>query len=118
MACGTLPQLGLMSGATSAPRIRTSETLVRGSGAGELNHSATGLAPKTVVSCIAFKTMPLVTVYVGHWVTIYALQSRYARKYTFLYCSLNIFYLVSVSQQNAGGEKNYTPTLLVKTGSV
>ena len=40
-----LPQHGLMSGAMSAPRIRTGETLGRQSGARELNYSATGRAP-------------------------------------------------------------------------
>ena len=40
-----LPQYGLMSGATSVPRIRTSKTLGHQSGARELNHSATGLTP-------------------------------------------------------------------------
>ena len=39
-------QHGLTSGAMSAPRIRTGETLGRRSGARELNHSATGPAPK------------------------------------------------------------------------
>ena len=37
-----LPQRGLMSGAMSAPRIRTSGTPGHGSGALELNHSAMG----------------------------------------------------------------------------
>ena len=40
------PQRGLMSGAMSAPRIQTSETLGCQSGARELNHSATGPAPQ------------------------------------------------------------------------
>ena len=40
-----LPQHGLMSGAMSAPRIRTGETLGRGGGSRELNHSATGPVP-------------------------------------------------------------------------
>ena len=39
------PQQGLMSGAMSAPRIRTGETLGRRSEAPELNHSATRPAP-------------------------------------------------------------------------
>ena len=39
-----LPQNGLMSGAMYAPRIRTSETPGRQSGAHKLNHSATVLA--------------------------------------------------------------------------
>ena len=43
--CGMPPQYGLMSGAMSAPRIQTSETLGFQSGVRELNHSATGLAP-------------------------------------------------------------------------
>ena len=41
VACETLPQHGLMSGAMSVPRIQTSETLGRRSTASELNHSAT-----------------------------------------------------------------------------
>ena len=41
-----LPQHGLMSGVMAAPRIQTCETLGRQSGARELNHSATGPAPK------------------------------------------------------------------------
>uniref|UniRef100_A0A9L0RV82 Potassium channel tetramerization domain containing 19 n=1 Tax=Equus caballus TaxID=9796 RepID=A0A9L0RV82_HORSE len=45
VAYGTPPQRGLTSGAMSAPRIRTSETLVACSGVLELNHSATGPAP-------------------------------------------------------------------------
>ena len=40
-----LPQHGLISGAMSAPRIQTGETLGRQSGACELNHLAMGLAP-------------------------------------------------------------------------
>ena len=43
VACGTLPQHGLRSGAMSASRIQTSETLGLRSGVRELNHSATGL---------------------------------------------------------------------------
>ena len=46
VACGMLSQRGLMSGAMSAPRIRTGETLGRQSGAHELNHSAMGPAPR------------------------------------------------------------------------
>ena len=42
-----LPQRGLMSGALSVPRIQTGETLGPHSGARELNHSATGLAPRS-----------------------------------------------------------------------
>ena len=38
VACGMLPQHGLMSGAVSVPRIRTGEILGRQSGARELNH--------------------------------------------------------------------------------
>ena len=49
MASGTPPQHGLMSGAMSAPRIRTSETLGHRSGARELNHSAMGPAPVVLV---------------------------------------------------------------------
>uniref|UniRef100_A0A9L0JLB2 Prostaglandin E synthase 3 n=1 Tax=Equus asinus TaxID=9793 RepID=A0A9L0JLB2_EQUAS len=45
VACETLPQHGLTSGAMSAPRIQTGETLGRCSRARELNHSATGPAP-------------------------------------------------------------------------
>ena len=45
MAHGTPPQHGLMSGAMSTPRIRTSETLGRHRGAGELNHLAVGQPP-------------------------------------------------------------------------
>ena len=37
-----LPQRGLMGGTMSVPSIRTCETLGHRSGAGELNHSATG----------------------------------------------------------------------------
>ena len=44
VACGTPPQHGLMSGAMSAPRIRTGETLGRCSGACKLNHWAMGPA--------------------------------------------------------------------------
>ena len=40
--CGMPPQLGLMSGAMSAPRIRTRETLGHWSRACELNHSPQG----------------------------------------------------------------------------
>ena len=46
VACGMPPQSGFMSGAVSVPRIRTGETLGHRSGAHELNHSATGLAPE------------------------------------------------------------------------
>ena len=46
VACGILPQCGLMSGAMSTPRIRTSKTPGRGSGACELNHLAMGPAPR------------------------------------------------------------------------
>ena len=46
--CGTPPQRGLMNGAMSAPRIRTGQTLGRQSRARELNHSATGPAPKNL----------------------------------------------------------------------
>ena len=51
VACGTLPQRGLMSSAMSVPRIRTNKTLCRQhcaacSGVHELNHSATGSAPQ------------------------------------------------------------------------
>ena len=42
-----LPQPGWMSGAMSAPGIRTGETLGRRSGVRELNRSATGPAPMT-----------------------------------------------------------------------
>ena len=45
VACRMLPQHGLMSGAMSAPRIRTHESLGRWSRGRELNHSATGPAP-------------------------------------------------------------------------
>ena len=45
VACGMLPQHGLMSGAMSAPRIWTGETLGPRSGGHELNHWATELAP-------------------------------------------------------------------------
>ena len=45
LLCGTLPQHGLVSGARSGPRIRTSKTLGSQSRVHEFNHSATGLAP-------------------------------------------------------------------------
>ena len=44
MACGTLPQHGLMSGAMSTPRIRTGETPGHQGRACKLNHSATRMA--------------------------------------------------------------------------
>ena len=59
MACGTLPQHGLMSGTMSAPRIQTGETLGRCSGARQLNHSATGPAPQINIlniQCASFET--------------------------------------------------------------
>uniref|UniRef100_A0A9L0TL24 Coiled-coil domain containing 126 n=2 Tax=Equus TaxID=9789 RepID=A0A9L0TL24_HORSE len=43
--CGTPPQHGLMSGATSTPRIRNSEALGCRSRTHELNHLAMGPAP-------------------------------------------------------------------------
>ena len=45
VACGTLPQHGLMSSAMSVPRIRTYETLGCLSRACKLSHWATGPAP-------------------------------------------------------------------------
>uniref|UniRef100_A0A5F5PSX9 D-aminoacyl-tRNA deacylase n=1 Tax=Equus caballus TaxID=9796 RepID=A0A5F5PSX9_HORSE len=45
VACGTPPQSDLTNGAMSMPRIQTGETLGCCSGARELNHSTTGLAP-------------------------------------------------------------------------
>ena len=48
------PQHGLMSGAMSVPRIRTSETLGHQSQARELNHSAPGPAPPAELwRCVA-----------------------------------------------------------------
>ena len=49
VACGARPQRGLMSGAMSAPRTQTSETLDHRSRARELNHSASGPAPHFIV---------------------------------------------------------------------
>ena len=46
MACGKPPHRGLTSGALSTPRIRTGKTLGHCSGSGELNHLATGPAPR------------------------------------------------------------------------
>ena len=45
--CGMLPQHGLMSGTTSAPRIRTSETPGHRIGACKLNNLAMGPTPRT-----------------------------------------------------------------------
>ena len=56
MACGTPPQCGLMRGAMSAPMIQTSETLGCRSGVRELNHSATGPAPRFVISYFSFSS--------------------------------------------------------------
>ena len=53
VACGMPPQHGLLSGAMSAPRIRTGETLGSRSGVRELNRWATGLAPISIfMSCL------------------------------------------------------------------
>ena len=49
MACGTLPQHGLMSGAMSSPRIQTGETPGRQSRVRELNHSAMGPALRRII---------------------------------------------------------------------
>ena len=59
MACGTLPQRGLMCGAMSAPRMRTGETLGCQSGACELNHWATGPAPREGRLLLDFLTVTL-----------------------------------------------------------
>ena len=56
------PQRGLKSSATSAPRIRTGETLGCRSGACELNHSAMGPAPNRcflIIFLILFLYYPL-----------------------------------------------------------
>ena len=55
------PQHGLMSGARSVPRIRTSETLGHQNGVCELNHSATGLAPDFFFWCFLF------IIYLNFW---------------------------------------------------
>ena len=58
MLCGMPPQHGLMSGAMLGPMIQTGKTLGHQSGASELNHSATGLAPVPHCCSVVFLRIP------------------------------------------------------------
>ena len=86
-------QHGLMSGAMSAPRIWTGETLGRQSGARELNYSATGLTPIQQIlqhqfptffhsdSCLGLpcRVLSCVSVLVQTWVSAWAYPHGFSK---------------------------------------
>ena len=70
-----LPQRGLTSGAMSAPRMRTSETLGCSSGVRELNHLAMGPAPISFYLSVLRKLYYFTCLYFYFtWIVLYSIS--------------------------------------------